>query len=204
MNAFNPSLYVVDDDEAVRRSLGMLMLAKGYPVQLFESGEAFLRDAPLQVYGCIVLDLRMPGLSGLQVFETLLAQQSPLVVIFLSGHGQIPIAIEAVQKGAFGWLEKPCHDDQLIARLQEGMQEAARRFEHQRVRMQALDLWNRLTPREKEVARHIADGKSSKEVARDLGTLEPRTVETHRAHIFAKTGFDSSVQLSHFLRDHSL
>jgi DNA-binding response OmpR family regulator len=118
------NLCVVDDDEAVRRSLGLLLLSRGYAVQTFASGEAFLASADLQRAGCVVLDLRMEGMSGLQVFDALRAQDSPLVVLFLSGHGDIPMAVEAVQNGAFGWLEKPCNDERLLESIAKALQQA--------------------------------------------------------------------------------
>ncbi|HEY8907782.1 MAG TPA: response regulator, partial [Rhodoferax sp.] len=112
MNKLN--LYVVDDDEAVRRSLGLLLLSRGYAVQTFESGETFLAAIRPQDSGCVILDLRMVGISGLQVFDELRLRSSPLVVLFLSGNGDISTAVDAVQRGAFGWLEKPCSEDILL------------------------------------------------------------------------------------------
>jgi len=197
-------LCIVDDDEAVRRSLGLLLLSRGYAVQAFASGEAFLVGADLQRAGCVVLDLRMEGMSGLQVFDALRAQDSPLVVIFLSGHGDIPMAVEAVQNGAFGWLEKPCSDERLLESIAKALQKAEEIAVRRQARQAAEALWSKLTPREMQVARLVAQGLPNKRIAQELAPLEQRTVETHRAHVFAKLGLSNSHELDRFLREHGL
>jgi len=197
-------LCIVDDDEAVRRSLGLLLLSRGYAVQAFASGEAFLAGADLQRPGCVILDLRLDGISGLQVFDALRAQDSPLVVIFLSGHGDIPMAVEAVQHGAFGWLEKPCHDERLLDSIGKALERADDIATRRQARQAAQALWNKLTPREMQVARLVAEGKPNKQIALELAPLEQRTVETHRAHVFAKLGLSNSHQLDRFLREHGV
>ena len=198
------NLCIVDDDEAVRRSLGLLLLSRGYAVQTFASGEAFLEGTDLQRAGCVILDLRMEGMSGLQVFDALRAQESPLVVIFLSGHGDIPMAVEAVQNGAFGWLEKPCSDEQLLDNIARALRQAGENAVRRQARQAAQALWDKLTPREMQVARLVAEGKPNKQIALELAPLEQRTVETHRAHVFAKLGLSNSHQLDRFLREHAL
>ena len=198
------NLCVVDDDEAVRRSLGLLLLSRGYAVQTFASGEAFLEGTDLQRAGCVIMDLRMEGMSGLQVFDALRAQESPLVVIFLSGHGDIPMAVEAVQNGAFGWLEKPCSDEQLLDNIARALRQAGENAVRRQARQAAQALWDKLTPREMQVARLVAEGKPNKQIALELAPLEQRTVETHRAHVFAKLGLSNSHQLDRFLREHAL
>ena len=140
------NLCIVDDDEAVRRSLGLLLLSRGYAVQTFASGEAFLEGTDLQRAGCVILDLRLGGMSGLQVFDALRAQDSPLVVIFLSGHGDIPVAVEAVQNGAFGWLEKPCNDERLLDTIARALQQAGEIATRRQARQAAQALWDKLTP----------------------------------------------------------
>ena len=195
----------MDDDEAVRRSLGLLLLSRGYAVQAFASGEAFLAGADLQRAGCVILDLRMEGMSGLQVFDALRAQGSPLVVVFLSGHGDIPIAVEAVQNGAFGWLEKlPCDDRRLLDSVARALQNAEEIAVRRQARQAAQALWAKLTPREMQVARLVAEGMPNKRIAQELAPLELRTVETHRAHLFAKLGLSSSLELDRYLREHGL
>jgi FixJ family two-component response regulator len=204
MTALANHLCIVDDDEAVRRSLGLLLLSRGHAVQAFASGEAFLAGADLQRPGCVVLDLRMEGMSGLQVFDALRAQDSPLVVIFLSGHGDIPMAVEAVQNGAFGWLEKPCSDERLLDSIAKALQKAEEIAVRRQARQAAEALWSKLTPREMQVARLVAQGLPNKRIALELAPLEQRTVETHRAHVFAKLGLSNSHELDRFLREHSL
>jgi FixJ family two-component response regulator len=197
-------IYVVDDDVSVRHSLGVLLLSRGHAVQSFESGQDFLASADLQRRGCVILDLRMPCMSGLQVFDELRARGSALVVLFLSGHGDISSAVEAVQKGALGWLEKPCKEADLLEKLEQASQLADQRKESQRANQAATLLWRKLTPREKEIARLVASGKSNKLIARELAPLMTRTVETHRAHVFAKLNIGNSTQLDRFFRDHQI
>ena len=198
------NLYVVDDDEAVRRSLGMLFLSRGHAVQTFDGGEAFLATANLFDGGCVVLDLRMGSMSGLQVFDELRACSSALAVLFLSGNGDIAVAVEAVQKGAFGWLEKPCDDEHLLEKVQHALAWSSVQQTRLCARREADALWQKLTPREKEVARLVADGKPNKVIARQLAPIEPRTIESHRAHIFAKLRLSNSNELDRFLRSHAL
>ncbi len=198
------SLFVVDDDEGVRDGLGMLLLSRGHRVQTFASGEQFLESARLDACGCVVLDLRMGGISGLQVFDALRSRASPLVVLFLSGHGDIPIATQAVKDGAFGWLVKPCGDDALLQQVQLALQLAATRLARHQARTRALALWQRLTPREMEVVRLVAEGKPSKVVGRELvPRANHRTVESHRGNAVSKLEMPSN-QWDRLIRDHEL
>lgn len=212
MNPKNLNIYVVDDDEAVRRSLGSLLLSRltECSVQTFDSGEAFLERAHLEASGVVILDLRMQGISGLDVFKALQDQRSPLVVVFLSGHGDIPVAVRAMQDGAHSWLEKPCTDDRLMETIGHATQRAADIALGRSERKDALGLWGRLTPREREVAQPLARGKSSKLIAQELTQMDPgrpidfRTVDTHRANIFAKLNVANSNELLIFLGKHGL
>jgi len=125
--------------------------------------------------------------------------------MFLSGHGDIPSAIAAVQNGAFTWLEKPCADAKLLDAVGRALDRAAELAAERRRREHAQTRWERLTPREKDVARHVAQGKANKVIARDIvPPMEPRTVETHRAHIFAKLDVANSNELDRFMRDNGL
>ncbi len=210
MNPNNLNLYIVDDDEAVRRSLGSLLLSRlsDCSIKTFESGEAFLQNASLDGSGIAILDLRMEGMSGLDVFQALQERKSPLVVVFLSGHGDIPVAVRAMQEGAISWLEKPCSDAVLLATIQKAKELAASVAKMRRNRQVGVARWVKLTPRERQVAPLVATGKSSKEIARILSSqtdeVEHRTVETHRAKIFAKLEVANSNELLIFLRDHAL
>ncbi|WP_062787358.1 response regulator transcription factor [Aquitalea pelogenes] len=189
------TLFVVDDDEALRRSLLLLLLSQGLAVQAFDSGEAFLSAVNLRQPGCVILDLRLGGISGLSVFDSLLAAHSPLVTMFLSAHGDIPTALEAVRRGAFDWVEKP-DTQQLLDKLPAAIALA-------RARAQALRQWAELTPREREVARLVGLGQPNKEIARVL--VPPcghRSVETHRANIFSKLQCANDNELGRWLAAH--
>jgi FixJ family two-component response regulator len=213
MNPKNLNLYIVDDDEPVRRSLGSLLLARleDCSVKTFASGEAFLEGANLDGSGVVLLDLRMePGMSGLEVFAALQERASPLVVVFLSGHGTLSVAVRALQDGAVTWLEKPCTDDQLMAAVEQAKARAAGIAEVRRDRHQALQLWAKVTSREKQVAPLVAQGLTSKAAAQLLTKQDPespinwRTVDNHRAKIFEKLELANSNELLAFLRDHGL
>jgi len=188
----NPRLniYIVDDDEDVRRSLVMLLHAQGHAMQAFESGEAFLAQVDVaRQPGCVVLDLRMQGISGIEVFDQLLARCSPLVVLFLSGHGDIPLALEQVKKGACDWVTKPS-TPQVLAKLAPALELAAQR---------AVDhhLWGTLTDREREVVRPLARGLSSRDIARLLvPEVGYRVVDTYRARIFEKLQLANATELA--------
>ncbi|TWI66177.1 two component transcriptional regulator, LuxR family [Pseudoduganella lurida] len=189
------TLYVVDDDEALRRSMLLLLFSQGLAVQAFDSGEAFLDAVDMRQPGCVILDLRMGGISGLTVFERLRAAHSPLVTIFLSGHGDIPTALEAVRRGAHDWVTKP-DTQQLLDKLPAAIGEA-------RARSQALRQWDELTPREREVARLVGLGQPNKEIARLLvPPCGPRSVETHRANIFSKLQCANDNELGRWLAAH--
>ena len=185
----NLNIYIVDDDEDVRRSLVMLLHPHGHALQSFESGEAFLAKIDVaRQPGCVVLDLRMQGMSGIEVFDQLLARSSPLVVLFPSGHGDIPLALEQVKKGACDWITKPS-TPQVLAKLGPAMELAAQRARDQRH-------WEQLTPRECEVAPLLAQGLSSKEIARMLvPECGFRVVDGYRARIFEKLRVANATEL---------
>ena len=186
------NIYVVDDDEAVRRSLLLMLMSTGFAVQGFEAGEVFLDTVDMRASGVLILDLRLNGMSGLEVFARLKAARSPLVVLFLSGHGDIPTALNAVRQGARDWVVKP-DSEALLGKLPGALEEAA-------CRAQALEQWESLTPREREVAVHVAHGMANKEIARLLQPpCSPRSVETHRAHLFAKLGLANDNVLGRWL-----
>jgi two-component system response regulator TtrR len=197
------TIHVVDDDEAVRRSLAALLASRGYGVMPFASGEQFLAEADLSLHGCVVLDLRMDGLSGLQVLQALRESGSPLAVLFLSGHGDLPSAVQAMRDGAHDWLQKPCADDELIDKIEvmlaRARADAARASERDTKR----GLWATLTPRERDVARLVAQGLANKVIAQQL-PIDVRTVETNRARAFDKLGVANAVELANFVRDAGL
>lgn len=192
------SVYLVDDDSAVRDALGLLLLAKGYSVRCFESGESFLASCQPQWEGCVILDIRMDGISGLEVFDQLRADNSELVVIFLSGHGDIAIAVQAVKQGAFDFLEKPCAEARLLQKIDDALAIATARSQAHGSHEALQTRLDKLSPREKEVMELVLAGRQNKIIA-DALAITMRTVEVHRANLFAKMGVRSAVELAQLL-----
>lgn len=211
MNPVHLNLYIVDDDEAVRTGLGSQFIARGYSVRAFKSGELFLTAVSAASEGVVILDLRMdPGMGGIAVFNLLRSMSCPLQVLFLSGHGTIPQAVQAVKDGAFGWLPKPCEESELLEQVQRAMQAATAGSLQRRNQRAARRLWETLTPREIDTALLDALGKSAKEIAKLLTARDPsrpinyRTIENHRASVYSKLGVENSNTLQKFLRDNGL
>lgn len=211
MNTVHLNLYIVDDDEAVRTGLGSQFIARGYSVRAFKSGELFLTAISAASEGVVILDLRMdPGMGGIAVFNTLRSMGCPLLVLFLSGHGTIPQAVQAVKDGAFGWLPKPCDENDLLEQVQRAMQTATADSIRRRAQRAARKRWDTLTPREVDTALLDALGKTAKEIAKILTERDPnrpinyRTVENHRSSVYSKLGLENSNELQKFLRDNGL
>lgn len=211
MNTVHLNLYIVDDDEAVRTGLGSQFIARGYSVRAFKSGELFLTAVSAASEGVVILDLRMdPGMGGIAVFNVLRSMGCPLLVLFLSGHGTIPQAVQAVKDGAFGWLPKPCDENDLLEQVQRAMQTATADSIRRRDQRTARKWWDTLTPREADTALLDALGKTAKEIAKILTERDPnrpinyRTVENHRSNVYSKLGLENSNELQKFLRDNGL
>lgn len=187
-------VHIVDDDEAMRDSLKWLLESRGLKVELYESGEAFLQAYDSSFCGCLVLDIRMPGMSGLDLYEQLQARSSTLPVIFITGHGDVPMAVSALKKGAADFIEKPFNDQEMLRLIQSCLEQdrnaAARRAESASV-AQRLD---RLTQREREVLQLVVAGKLNKQIADELG-ISIKTVEVHRSRVMQKTGTNSVAEL---------
>ena len=195
MNAtLSPLIHLVDDDEAVRSSLALLISTVGLRVQGWSDPQVFLRDFPRGDIGAIVLDVRMPGISGLTVLETLLAQGVDQPVIMLTGHGTVDMCRRAFKSGAAEFLEKPVDDELLLEALQNAVRQHVRSRERLAADQQARERYAQLSEREREVLGLIVEGLTNKEIGRAL-TLSPRTVETHRANLFAKLQAESLAQL---------
>ena len=176
--------------------LVLLLVSLGHAVQAFDSGDAFLAEVDPQAPGCVILDLRMPGSSGVEVFGRLRAARSPITVVFLSGHGDIPTALEQVRNGAFGWLEKP-PGDALLSTIQGALARAA---DQAAAKLQ----WDTLSAREAEVAPWVALGHQSKEIARQL--VPPcghRVVEHHRAKVYDKLAVSNAAELRGWMTEHA-
>ena len=184
-----PIVYVVDDDDAVRDSLTALLDSVGYRVAAFESAEAFLRTDPPQGgktdAGCIVSDIRMPGLDGLQLQEKLNARQVRLPLLFITGHGDVPIAVSAMKAGAVDFLEKPFDETTLLDSIRRAIEISRASQQSQAEAAAVRERIGELTQREREVMVCLAQGKQNKVVALELG-ISPRTVEIHRARVMEK------------------
>jgi two-component system, LuxR family, response regulator FixJ len=200
MKELPPTVYIVDDDSGVRSSIRVLMKSVGLPATPFPSAREFLAAYHPNHPGCLVLDIRMPGMSGLELQEALNERGAVIPVIFITGHGDIPMAVEAMRHGAFDFLQKPFRDQDLIDRIQQAMARDAETRqslqEHSRIRARIASL----TPREKEVLELLTSGKANKMMAQDLG-LSQRTVEIHRAHVMEKMGAKSVAQLVRMVMD---
>jgi two-component system response regulator FixJ len=195
-----PTVFVVDDDEGVRNSLRFLLKSVGLPARAVASAGEFLESYQPSQPGCLVLDVRMPGMSGLELQQQLNLRGAVIPVIFITGHGDIPMAVEAMQQGAFDFLQKPFRDQDLIDRIQRALERDGRNRaaldEHARIR-ERLDS---LTPREREVLALMTRGKPNKIMAAELG-LSQRTVEIHRARVMEKSGAASLAQLVRMVLD---
>lgn len=195
-----PTVFVVDDDEAVRNSLRFLLKSVGLPTQMFASATEFLQNYTTSQPGCLVLDVRMPAMSGLELQQQLNLRGETIPVVFITGHGDIPMAVEAIQHGAFDFLPKPFRDQDLIERIQKALAKDAKTRsalkEHARIRERLKSL----TPREHEVMQLMIQGKPNKIMAADLGVSQ-RTVEIHRARVMEKSGAGSLAQLVRMVMD---
>lgn len=192
------TVYLVDDDAAVRDALGLLLLAHGYSVTVFDGGTSFLATFRPEWEGVLILDVRMDDIGGLEVFSRLRESGSQLVVLFLSGHGDIAMAVDSVKLGAFDFLEKPCAEPTLLRKLDGALQAASTRRQARGGNEALVARLARLSPREREVMERILAGKQNKLIADELA-ITMRTVEVHRANVFSKMGVRSAVELAQLL-----
>ncbi|AOS77542.1 DNA-binding response regulator [Hydrogenophaga sp. PBC] len=193
-DALSPTVHLIDDDEAVRESLALLIGTVGLRVVTWADPRAFLAGFEREGIGAIVLDVRMPGISGLSVLDTLVAESVDQPVIMLTGHGTVDMCRRAFKAGAAEFLEKPVDDEALIEALQQAVRQHVPLRQRTQTDRAARERLQQLSPREREVLARIIEGLSNKAIARALD-LSPRTVETHRAHVFEKLGADSLAQL---------
>lgn len=185
MSDQNQSVYIVDDDSAVRDSLSMLLKSVGIRSQAFASGDEFLEVFDTTWVGCILLDIRMPGVSGMEVQRRLKEQDCSLPIIFITGHGDIPMAVEAMHLGASDFVQKPFHDQELLDRIQLALNENREQQDEISLKRSARERYATLTPRETEVMNAVVLGHANKVIAMDL-SLSQRTVEIHRARVMEK------------------
>ena len=181
----DPIIFVVDDDEAVRLSTEMLIRSMGLRVESFDSAAEFLEDFDPQQPGCVILDIRMPGMSGLELQEHLNKIKASIPIVFVTGHGDVPMAVKAMKAGAVDFIQKPFRDQELIDRVHAALDEDREKRQESAVRAEINARIKALTSREFEVMGLVVEGKPNKEVAFDLG-LSPRTVEIHRARVMQK------------------
>lgn len=189
-----PMVFIVDDDEAVRNSLRLLVKSVGLPATTANSAQEFLENYAAAQPGCLVLDVRMPGMSGIELQEQLNLRGAVIPVIFITGHGDIPMAVEAMQQGAFDFLQKPFRDQDLIDRIQRALEKDHASRVELTERSRIRERRETLTPREREVLDLVTAGKPNKIMAADLG-LSQRTVEIHRSRVMEKMGASSLAQL---------
>jgi two-component system, LuxR family, response regulator FixJ len=189
-----PTVYVVDDDEAVRNSLTLLLKSHGMATTAYASATEFLTAYDPQQPGCAIFDVRMPGMSGLDLQHELNRRGTIIPVIFITGHGDVPMAVEAMQNGAFDFLQKPFGDMDLCDRVRRAMTHDRANREQLENKDQLRSRVATLTPREREVLTLVTAGKPNKIMAAELGVSQ-RTVEIHRAHVMEKMGTSSLAQL---------
>jgi FixJ family two-component response regulator len=196
MASSEATVFIVDDDEAVRDSLGLLLRSVGYRARCYAGAKDFLKAFDPRDYGCLVLDIRMPGMTGLELQKHLQEIGCNIPIVFITGHGDIPMAVEAVRQGAVDFLQKPFQDQDLVHRITEAMKQAAEQREGELERLEILDRIDSLTAREKQVMGQVVLGKANKVIAGDLGVSQ-RTVEIHRARVMEKMQANS---LAHLVR----
>jgi len=190
--------HIVDDDPAVRDALQWLLRSRKVPSQTWGSADEFLAFASRGLCGCLLLDVRMPGMSGIELFDRLRILQCGLPVIFLTGHGDVPMAVQALKDGAFDFIEKPYDDNALVDKVLAAIEHDARRCARNGAILALRQKLALLTEREQEVMQRILAGKMNKVIADELN-IAMRTVEVHRSHIFEKMQVRSAVELSQAL-----
>ncbi|MEZ5833138.1 MAG: response regulator [Dongiaceae bacterium] len=197
-----PTVFIVDDDEAIRDSLRWMLRSRGIASRSWSSAEMFLGSYDPAMHGCLVLDIRMEGMSGLDLFDRLNALKCSLPVIFLTGHADVPMAVAALKKGAHDFVEKPFNDNDLVDRIDSALAKAALLRDRSAAAQSVSDRLTTLSQREREVMDLILAGKANKVIADDL-RIAMRTVEVHRARVLEKMGVRSAVELSQLLAGQS-
>ena len=185
MTAIKGIVYVVDDDEAVRDSLQWLLEGKDYRVRCFESAEAFLARYDPREVACLIADIRMHGMTGLELQDKLIERHSPLPIVFITGHGDVPMAVDTMKKGALDFIQKPFDESALVSVVERMLEHARTAFTDQQQAATREALLAKLTGRESQVLERIVAGRLNKQIADDLG-ISIKTVEAHRANIMEK------------------
>ncbi len=194
MSAQSATVFVVDDDQAVRQSLEMLIKSVGHTVQTYRSAQDFLDAYDTEKPGCLVLDIRMPGMSGLELQKTLRQRHIDIPTIFITGHGDVPVAVRALKDGAFEFLEKPFSKQMLLEHIRDAIKADEERRTQRGASNKMEARMSSLTERERQVMDLVVEGKVNKEIAAALG-LSKKTVEVHRANVMQKLQADSIAEL---------
>ena len=187
-------VYVIDDDEAMRDSLNFLLDSADFNVTLFETAVKFLDVLPSLDFGCVVSDVRMPGLDGIELLKRMKAGHSTFPIVIMTGHGDIPIAVEALKLGAVDFLEKPFEDDRLIGMIEAAIRQAETAAKSEAVKLDIAARIATLSPRERQVMEGLIAGLSNKLIARDYD-ISPRTIEVYRANVMTKMQASSLSEL---------
>jgi two-component system response regulator FixJ len=190
-----PTVYIVDDDPAVCRSTAMMLQAHGLESRAYPSADEFLRTFDPSGPGCLLLDLRMPGMTGEELLRTLRQGGVLIPVIIVTGHGDVPAAVRTMRLGLVDFLQKPVDHDMLISTVREALSQDGRRRVEEAGRREEQERINRLTPRERELMGFLAKGQTSKEIAAALG-VSVKTVDNHRAHLLSKLSASNVAELA--------
>jgi FixJ family two-component response regulator len=188
------TVYVVDDDEAVRDSLQWLLEGKGYRVRCFESAESFLSRYDAREVACLIVDIRMGGMTGLELQNRLIEARSPLPIVFITGHGDVPMAVDTMKKGAMDFIQKPFNEEQINGLVERMLDHAKDTFADYQLSVSRDALLSKLTLRESQVLERIVAGRLNKQIADDLG-ISIKTVEAHRANIMEKLSANTVADL---------
>ncbi len=188
------TVYVVDDDEAVRDSLQWLLEGKGYRVRCFDSAESFLSRYDAREVACLIVDIRMGGMTGLELQSRLIEVRSPLPIVFITGHGDVPMAVDTMKKGAMDFIQKPFNEAELVPLVEKMLEQAKESFAGSQLAASRETLLSKLTLRESQVLERIVAGRLNKQIADDLG-ISIKTVEAHRANIMEKLSANTVADL---------
>ena len=196
MTDIQQTVYVVEDDEAVRDSLELLLKSDGKPVKTYESATAFLKDYSDKMAGCIVLDIRMPGMDGMEFQKKLNEKHSILPIIFVTGHGDVPMAVDAMKEGAVDFIQKPYREEALLEKIEAALKQDLEQRKSLDEKQEIIRRIKSLTPREHEIMDRMIAGQANKVIAIEL-EISQRTVEIHRSRVMHKMGTHS---LAHLVR----
>ncbi|MDH6257427.1 response regulator FixJ [Bradyrhizobium sp. BR13661] len=190
----NGIVYVIDDDEAMRDSLNFLLDSSGYSVTMFDDAQRFLDALPGLAFGCILSDVRMPGIDGIELLKLMKAQHSPFPILIMTGHGDVPLAVEAMKLGAVDFLEKPFEDDRLLTMIESAIRQAEPAAKIEAISQDIAARVASLSPRERQVMEGLVAGLSNKLIAREYD-ISPRTIEVYRANVMTKMQANSLSEL---------